>query len=207
MGEDNVTNDRDPRSKRSKVMLINTLIELMQNKDANKITVRELTEKAQLSRATFYLHYEDMPSFLHHLCYETLNGLISYTNHGNANDLCLHKTRTFYIRYFRYIEANKTLFRVMLGEHGCPEFRQMLLQRGYDEYFAILEPFKKEIEKEIPVDILVHYIISAHTGLMERWLLDGCKYSAEYLAKQIEYLTIDCLKPIAVLKDVINLPH
>lgn len=200
-------NNIDPRARRSKTMLINALIELMKSKDANKISVRELTEKAQLSRATFYLHFEDMPSFLHQLSLETFNTLILYINQGDSDIRSLNKTRTFYIRYFKYIEENKELFRAMLGEHGYPEFRQMLIQRGYDEYVAILEPFKNEIENEIPVDILVYYIISAHTGLMERWLFNGCKYSAEYLAKQIEYLTIDCLKPIALLKNVINLPH
>lgn len=197
----------DPRAKRSKLMLIDALIELMKTKDANKISVKELTEKAELSRSTFYLHFEDMPHFLHDLSKKTLNMLIAYTNKGDLDTSSLSQTRTFYIRYFKYIEKKKTLFLALLGEHGYPEFRQMLIQRGYDEYYVILEPFQKEIEKEISMDILIHYIISAHTGLMEHWLITGCKYSAEYMAKQIEYLTIDCLKPIVLLKDIINLPH
>lgn len=52
-------NELDPRVKRTKKMFKNALKELMlSNKDYMDITVKELCEKAELNRRTFYLHYE-----------------------------------------------------------------------------------------------------------------------------------------------------
>lgn len=52
-------NELDPRVKRTKKMFKNALKELMlSNKDYMNITIKELCEKAELNRRTFYLHYE-----------------------------------------------------------------------------------------------------------------------------------------------------
>lgn len=50
----------DRRVKRTKKILYEALLTLMQNKAINKITVKELTELADINRKTFYLHYTDI---------------------------------------------------------------------------------------------------------------------------------------------------
>lgn len=52
-------NELDPRVKRTKKMFKEALKELMlKHKDYMEITVKELCDKAELNRRTFYLHYE-----------------------------------------------------------------------------------------------------------------------------------------------------
>ena len=49
----------DARVKYTKMVLKKALLELMQHKPVNKITVKEICERAELNRATFYAHYSD----------------------------------------------------------------------------------------------------------------------------------------------------
>lgn len=49
----------DARVKYTKMVLKNALLELMKEKTVNRITVREVCDKAGLNRATFYTHYAD----------------------------------------------------------------------------------------------------------------------------------------------------
>ena len=49
----------DARVKYTKMVLKKALLELMQRKPINKITVKEVCERAELNRATFYAHYSD----------------------------------------------------------------------------------------------------------------------------------------------------
>ena len=57
--ENKVMKDIDPRVKRTKKMFKDALKELMLvHDDYMEITVKELCEKAELNRRTFYLHYE-----------------------------------------------------------------------------------------------------------------------------------------------------
>ena len=54
----------DPRILRSRVMLMDALFRLLQEKEYESISVQEIAEEASLNRATFYLHYPDKSSLL-----------------------------------------------------------------------------------------------------------------------------------------------
>ncbi|MHC1785679.1 MAG: TetR/AcrR family transcriptional regulator [Christensenellales bacterium] len=50
----------DRRAQRTKRGLQDVLIKLLQTRNLQKISIRELTELADISRGTFYLHYTDI---------------------------------------------------------------------------------------------------------------------------------------------------
>ena len=50
----------DSRVRRTKRLLRQGLTELLQEKSIKKITVRELSERVDINRGTFYLHYKDI---------------------------------------------------------------------------------------------------------------------------------------------------
>ncbi len=199
--------EQDIRAQRSKEMLTEALIKLLDSTDAEKITIKQLTETAHLSRTTFYLHYEDMPSFLRRLTEETFAELTEPEKHEHSSIIDSKEEATYYRRFFKFIEERKTLFKAMLGPHGYYGFRQLFYSRGVETFRNILLPFQKEIEKTVPLDILVHYIISAHDGLVSYWLETDCKYSADYMGKQVQFLTVECLKPIAAINTKASLPR
>ena len=49
----------DKRIKKTKKILKQTLIDLLENKTFDQITVKELCDKSETSRITFYTHYSD----------------------------------------------------------------------------------------------------------------------------------------------------
>ena len=54
----------DRRVLRTRLALREALLSLMDEKDYDRITVEEITERANLGRATFYLHYKDREDLL-----------------------------------------------------------------------------------------------------------------------------------------------
>ena len=54
----------DPRVRRSRQMLYDSLFRLLAQKEFEKISIQEITEAAGLNRATFYDHYPDKASLL-----------------------------------------------------------------------------------------------------------------------------------------------
>ena len=50
----------DRRVRKTKALLLKGLTQLMEEKDVNHISVRELTDLVDLNRGTFYLHYRDI---------------------------------------------------------------------------------------------------------------------------------------------------
>ena len=58
-------NESDPRVKRTKKILAETLKQLLLEHDSYlDISIKELCEKAELNRRTFYLHYESIDDLL-----------------------------------------------------------------------------------------------------------------------------------------------
>ncbi|MBQ2147196.1 MAG: TetR/AcrR family transcriptional regulator, partial [Firmicutes bacterium] len=57
-------NTDDRRAKRSRRLLKEGLLSLMQEKKFKDISARDITESADLNRGTFYLHYPDTQALL-----------------------------------------------------------------------------------------------------------------------------------------------
>src|SRR3984885_682611 len=54
----------DPRILRSRRMLMDSLVRLLNKKQFEDISVQEISDEATLNRATFYLHYPDKNALL-----------------------------------------------------------------------------------------------------------------------------------------------
>jgi AcrR family transcriptional regulator len=64
MDQDSRTEKPDRRVLRTREALREALGELIEEKDYDEITVEEITERANIGRATFYLHYKDKEDLL-----------------------------------------------------------------------------------------------------------------------------------------------
>ncbi|GLF82295.1 TetR/AcrR family transcriptional regulator [Bacillus safensis] len=56
---------KDPRTLRTRQLIVDSFLSLASEKDFNNITVRDITEKATINRATFYAHFDDKFDLLH----------------------------------------------------------------------------------------------------------------------------------------------
>ncbi len=57
----------DPRIKRTRELLVKALMELMQEKSFQAITVQDIAERATINRVTFYAHFEDKSALLEYM--------------------------------------------------------------------------------------------------------------------------------------------
>ena len=60
----NTTESTDPRVLRSRQMLMEALLKLLDRKEFDDISIQEIADEATLNRATFYLHYPDKNALL-----------------------------------------------------------------------------------------------------------------------------------------------
>ena len=60
----NKSNVTDRRIRRTRALLRQGLIQLMETKDIKDISVKELSDLADINRGTFYLHYNDIYDML-----------------------------------------------------------------------------------------------------------------------------------------------
>ena len=162
------------------------LLVLLEKKDYDFITVKEVCQTAGVNRSTFYLHYEKMDDLLE----ET----VSYVNNKFMDKLSLIgevqdptkvilTTDRFLRPYLSFIKENKKIYRLM---HDKPYLFHIdkITNRLYKDIFDIaLTNFKvKEEEKK--------YIFSFYTegvmGIIKRWLEEDCNDEIDLIIGIIE---------------------
>lgn len=180
--------------------LTEALIELMDTINVHKITVIMLCKKAQVNRSTFYSHYTDMNDFLFKILKDMTSGILEAEPGLSSNPTQMLNKKNgykYYCTWFTYVHANHTFFKKMMGPNGMPEFIDMLTKQGVSWYTELLRPMMPVFENKVSIDVLANYIVSAHMGLQKFYLESDMKYSIEYMAKQLYYLTFD--GPFSVL--------
>lgn len=115
----------DRRVRRTKKLLSQGLIELMQQKQVKDITVRELADLVDVNRGTFYLYYRDIFDMLERLeeeLFEQLNAVIL----AHKGEPILTHARPMLKDLFRIVAENKEICSVLLSDNGDIKFLQKL---------------------------------------------------------------------------------
>src|ERR1700761_4513213 len=76
----NTAENVDPRVLRSRQMLMEALLKLLDRKEFDDISIQEITDEATLNRATFYLHYSDKNALLQAMTAARFRDLIARRN-------------------------------------------------------------------------------------------------------------------------------
>ena len=116
-------NTENRRTSRVKTAICDAFAELMYEKELSKITVRELVDKADVGRATFYKHYYDIYDVYEHIEKTVLVDLGAIiTGEG------IKLEYEVYPAVFEYIQANPKVFKMIFSPHNNVPLYQKLLQ-------------------------------------------------------------------------------
>lgn len=197
-----MTNNADLRVVKTKQVLQDALLELIEEKGFERISVKLLTERAQINRSTFYAHYYDKHDLLECMIEEILLSFAEEVAPKSEEELIQTKVpKAFFLRAFHYIYKYDYFFRVMMGKNGIPSFqRQMLkiVQSYMNERLSELHPNINKVG--VPKDFFIYYVSHANLGIITYWLETGLKYSPRYMAEQLTNMTVDGPFSVAGLK-------
>ncbi|UZM97271.1 TetR/AcrR family transcriptional regulator [Lysinibacillus sp. MHQ-1] len=120
---------------RTRQLLRDALVELIDEQGYEKITVQDITQRATLNRATFYLHYRDKLDLLYQSSEEILHELVG-SIHPTVEekkdfDLLPHydQPHETFMHLFEQIALNSKLYKVYLTEKRYPLFFGRLKKR------------------------------------------------------------------------------
>jgi AcrR family transcriptional regulator len=105
------------RVRRTQILLREALIDLIEERGFEALTIGELTERAMVSRAAFYRNYQDKYDLVEQVFAEAMNGL-----QGAVTDLGQDHPAEIWVRFFEHIAQYERLYRALLGRQGSPWF-------------------------------------------------------------------------------------
>jgi AcrR family transcriptional regulator len=191
------------------------LIELVAEKSYESVSIREILERANVGRSTFYAHFQDKDQLLHSIL-DRLDGLFEQheklfldakKSFGTADIMNLTHEFSPTLSLFQFIGQNHRFFKAMLGNRGYGIFAKPV----YDYVFAhvhgiftkpvhndvvahLHESFKilRSNEKygSLEAEIAAHYFVSALMGILVWWVEKDMPCTAEEMDRLFRQLAI-----------------
>ena len=171
----------DRRVRRTKKLLTQALTQLLQEKQINEITVKELTDLADMNRGTFYLYYKDMFDMLEKIedgMFEALDAIISLHEHDDVSQ----QTKPILLDLFDFIEENQEMCRVLLSPHGDMNFLHRLNKVVREKCLKAWPEIRKE-KGEADFDYHYSFVVFGCAGIIRAWVNRNCSESAEKMAE------------------------
>jgi AcrR family transcriptional regulator len=174
-------NTDDRRVRKTKKALREGLAELMLEKELRHITIRELTDRVDVHRGTFYMHYTDVYDLYEQMEEAAIEelGAIVVCDPSHAYD-------DIFDVVVNYVYDNAKMCRLFLDKSLNRNFYDKistLLEQKYSEIY-LFETKKAEITEEW--SYLIGYHIQGCISILSRWAKSNFAYPKEEVIRLIK---------------------
>ena len=167
------------------------LIQLLNEKDYDYITVKEVCKKTGVNRSTFYLHYETIDDLLEETLEYVNKKFLGYfedtsdfiTNIGESSKEKLYLIDDKYlVPYLNYIKDNKNIFWHHLKEKNYEVSRTLSKLRKIC-YNPILDRYNVPTKMR---EYILSFYINGIVALIGTWIKNNCDMSVEEMINIIK---------------------
>ena len=168
------------------VRMDEALLTLLEKKDFEYITVKEICEKAGVNRSTFYLHYETVCDLLDE-CVEYINRKFSEKfgdrqksvseniKNRNLKDL-IFITPEYLKPCLEFVKENKLLFKVAMLRPSILRVEKTFADLFRDVFSPVLDCFHYSDESK---PYVISFYVSGLIAIVSEWIKHDCLDSTE----------------------------
>jgi AcrR family transcriptional regulator len=176
------------RVRRTQKLLREALVELIEERGFDALTVGEITNRAMVSRAAFYRSYKDKFDLVEQIFAEAMGAMMA-----SVSEPVSEHPPQVWIKFFEHIAKYERLFRALLGRKGSPWFVWKMRAQLLDlmNEYARLPLFQAAMgisdqpsANDFIADIIVTLLVEAITW----WLEHDRPFSSEEMARRCTFL-------------------
>lgn len=180
----------DRRKARTRRQLRQALLGLILEKGYDAVTIEDITERADLGRTTFYLHYRDKDELLLESIQATADELraqVPFDRWTPGESL-----PSTILLVFRHAAENQVLYRIILNGTGSMRMTGRLREIISSETSRFLTQQTKtgqiKLNPTVPLDLYANYFASALLGFITWWLEEAPSYTPEEMSVMFQQM-------------------
>ncbi|HLY26699.1 MAG TPA: TetR/AcrR family transcriptional regulator [Aggregatilineales bacterium] len=185
-------NELDPRVRRTRQALREALVALILEQNYDTITIQDITERAGLRRATFYLHYHDKEELLLTILQSAVDGLTGGME-APPDTECLMYEQVYHsdLKMFLHVESNASLYHIILGRQETNQIIQRVRMYIAAHIMQYFEHDPKMNALSLPVEVVANYMAGVKLAMISWWLEKDMPYSPSQMAEMCARLSLD----------------
>ncbi|MCR9142847.1 MAG: TetR/AcrR family transcriptional regulator [bacterium] len=198
---------KDRRWQRTRNALHEALMELIEEeRDYDQIHVREICERADVARPTFYLHFKDKHELLWSSMEVEFESLRTRMRPIHGDTLLPDDGRPLTFIVFEHVAANRGFYRAMLGKHGSAGFILRYLEHMADAFYQKHAPLRERLgDPEFAPELIPNHLAGSLVGMIQWWLKQDRPPSADEMARAFTCLNAPGVLSAMGLRDVSDL--
>ena len=173
----------DRRTKRTNRLLQAALVELTLEKGYEAVSIRDLTERADVGYATFFRHYRDKDDLLE----EVLHSMKDEMNILLKPGWLISNPEQGCTMLFQFVQGNYELVKVLLNSTNTMTLLRPVQELALQEVMEQLPPGTSET---IPADVSAGFLISSLIMMIRWWVENDRPYSPEQMGAYTAGLVI-----------------
>ena len=190
----------DRRVNRTRRLLREALMSLILERGYDAVTVEEITNRADVGRTTFYLHYKDKEDLLVESIDTAINDLVLQISNLSVASWAIpydslapqESPRSPILLVFQHASDNADLYRIILRGEGSSRAQNRIRDVISDAVSDFLSMKASQegmtVKPIIPLEVFSIYFAGSLLGILTWWLESDMPFSTSQIASMFEKL-------------------
>lgn len=152
---------------RSRKLIREAFLKLLNEKDLQKITVTDIVTLADINRATFYAHYPDVRGVVEEIENEIIDKMLTLLREFDFSNFFYNPTPLL-LQISRYLEEDVGFYRTLIMSNGADQFMEKL-KKIFANYMNADKDIPKNVRNSAMFSLRVCYFAGGITNMYNQW--------------------------------------
>jgi hypothetical protein len=188
-------NKHEVKIKNTAQKMQNALIELIEQKEFEEITISEICQLAGVNRTTFYAHYCNTVELLEELEQDMIQNFIEGQNNNCTIELSpecpelsdgkLMLDDRILTAYLSFVRGHQRIFKIYTSKNSLfhnkehfYQFKNLFFKRGYQRYTEL---------SDTDITYISLYYLAGVQAILEQWINTNCCEEEKRICKIIKF--------------------
>ena len=144
----------DRRITRTRQVIYKTFITLISEKEFSQISIKDITNQANISRSTFYAHYQDKYDLLDKTIQIKLSELTESLAESESNYMNYQSNidipDPYFVTYFEHLATNYKFYHTMFTKMDSSKFISKFYEVIRESFYIRISSMEKEQKLLVP---------------------------------------------------------
>ncbi|WP_170175010.1 TetR/AcrR family transcriptional regulator [Vagococcus acidifermentans] len=148
------------------------------------MNIKDLTNTAQVTRGTFYLHYKDKDTFVDNVMFGIINDFFKeiVVYHQLDNDEEKQTPSIVLDKMYRFIGNYPDFFITLLKENDARKYQELLGVKLYELIKEHVQYSETTTIEKVPKELVTGYLVFSILGTASIWIEEGMIYAEHFMA-------------------------